>query len=448
MAFEIRVPRLGWSMEEGTFAGWHKKEGELVKTGDVLFSLEGEKATQEIESLDSGTLHIHPNSPTTGQVVAVGALLGVLLPKGESQSITSQNKQVDEETAQEQQQHTQADPGFEAPASPSIRRLARQKGITLADIQGSGKGGRILAEDLELKPAQDRKTPQSSNSRFATPRARKLAQNLGIDWGKIEGSGKGGRVRERDVQPDKASVKEISVRAPKSESIAIPLTQMRKRIAERLLLSRQTTVPVTITTKAEATQLVALRSQFKKTGGLVPAFTDILGKLVALCLVRHPILAGQWKGDHIAQPGPNGMHIGIAVDTDQGLLVPVVRDLANASLSEIAKETHRLAKQAREGKLSADAMQGGVFTISSLGSLGVEFFTPVINPPESAILGVGAIQNEAMPRDDGTFVAKLRLPLSLTFDHRIMDGAPAARFLKDLVLMIENPAAVLLTTQF
>lgn len=447
MAFEIRVPRLGWSMEEGTFAGWLKKEGDSVKAGEALFSLEGEKATQDIESLDSGVLHIHPDAPKAGKVVSVGALLGVLVPLGKSHSWGIQNAVPVLEAASEKLQPGPISPSAVPPASPSVRRLARQKGIDLGEIQGTGKGGRILAEDLNFKPAQTEGKTIFSESEYATPRARKRARDLGIDWREVRGSGKGGRVRERDLNSAPIGGDKTSKGPAKRDWITLPLTSTRKRIAERLLVSRQTTVPVTLTTKAEATQLVALRSQFKNAGGMVPAYTDILGKLVAFCLVRHPLLAAQWKGDHLIHPNAKGMHIGIAVDTDQGLLVPVIRDLVNSSLLEIAKESQLMGNLARKGKLPADCMQGGVFTISSLGSLGVEFFTPIINPPESAILGVGAIQNDAVPRDDGTMIAQKRLPLSLTFDHRIVDGAPAARFLKDLVLMIENPAAVLLAAQ-
>lgn len=445
MAFEIRVPRLGWSMEEGTFAGWLKKDGDLVKAGESLFSLEGEKATQDIESIDSGVLHIHPDFAKSGKVVPVGALIGVLVPFGESHAWGTSDGGHALQNTKASSQPIPLYQGIDPPASPSVRRLALQKGVTISEIQGTGKGGRILAEDLDKKLSKTVEITNSSQSTFATPRAKKLAKEFGIDWRIVKGSGKQSRVRERDIQSAKISTALNSNNNSQSDWVKLPLSSIRKRIAQRLLLSRQTTVPVTMTTKAEATQLVALRSQFKNAGGEVPAFTDILGKLVALCLVRHPLLAAQWKEDHLAYPHPKGIHIGIAVDTNQGLLVPVIRDMASTPLCEIAKQSLILAEQARLGKLPVETMQGGVFTISSLGSLGVEFFTPVINPPECAILGVGAIQNEAVPRENGTIVAQKRLPLSLTFDHRIVDGAPAARFLKDLVLMIENPAAVLLT---
>ena len=225
--------------------------------------------------------------------------------------------------------------------------------------------------------------------------------------------------------------------------VSVPLTTTRKRIAERLVQSRNQSVPVTLTTKANATQLVALRQQFKNAQDTVPSFSDILAKCVALCLVNHPLLAGRWKEDHLEHPKIDGMHIGVAVDTEQGLLVPVLRDLVHASLTDIAEKSSKLAQLARKGRLPVEAMQGGVFTLSSLGSLGVEFFTPVINPPETAILGVGAIQNEAIFQEDGSLIGQKRLPLSLTFDHRIVDGAPAARFLRDLVFLIENPSDAL-----
>lgn len=427
MAFEIRVPRLGWSMEEGTFVGWLKKEGDLVIAGENLFSLEGEKATQDIEALDSGILHIHPQSCKPGQVVAVGALLGALIPQGQSHSWNSPTPSAPATAQPTSPQST--------PAAPSVRRLARQKGISLESIQGSGRGGRILSEDLSSQPSVLPSRTTEPQASYATPRARKLAQKLNIDWKTVSGTGKGGRVRERDLLTIQTAT------TPLREGwIQVPVSFIRKRIAERLVQSRQNTVPVTMTTKADASALVQLREWYKKAGGVVPTFTDILGKLTALCLLKHPLLVSQWTGSHLESPPRHGIHIGIAVDTKQGLLVPVIRDLVHLHLLEIAKSSQELTAAARQGKLPAEAMQGGTFTISSLGSLGVEFFTPVINPPETAILGVGAIQNEVASREDGSFFAIKRLPLSLTFDHRIVDGAPAARFLMDLVGMIEKPA--------
>jgi pyruvate dehydrogenase E2 component (dihydrolipoamide acetyltransferase) len=221
----------------------------------------------------------------------------------------------------------------------------------------------------------------------------------------------------------------------------VPLTPMRRTIAARLMHSRQTTVPVTITARCDATALLSFRQQLKSLSSSVqhaiPTINDILVKLTAAALRQHPMLAATWAEDHLLLP--ESIHLGIAVDTEAGLLVPVIRDVGTSTLTQIAAQSQKLIAAARSGQLAAADMQGACFTLSNLGSLGVEAFTPVINPPESAILGIGAIVREAVPLDDGTFTARDRLTLSLTFDHRVNDGAAAARFLQTLRHLIEHP---------
>lgn len=217
---------------------------------------------------------------------------------------------------------------------------------------------------------------------------------------------------------------------------------MRRAIAARLMHSRQTTVPVTITARCEATALLAFRQQLKSAGEkahlpVIPTLNDLFIKLTAGALRQHPMLTATWAEDHLLLP--DAIHLGVAVDTGEGLLVPVIRDVHSSTLTEIAARSQPLIAAARSGQLAAADMQGACFTLSNLGGLGVEAFTPVINPPESAILGIGAILREAVPLDDGTFTARDRLTLSLTFDHRVNDGAAAARFLQTLRHLIEHP---------
>ena len=203
--------------------------------------------------------------------------------------------------------------------------------------------------------------------------------------------------------------------------------------------SRQATAPVTLTTTVDATNLVNLRRQFKDAGPAgreVPSFTDFLIKLAALALREHPMLHARWAGDHIEVP--DEAHIGLAVDTDGGLMVPVIRGPAGLGLGQIAERSRDLIRRARERKLLPGEMQGGTFTITNLGAFGIEAFTPIINPPEAAILGLGRISRQPVMVGDQV-VGRDRLSLSLTFDHRIVDGAPAARFLQALGQMIENP---------
>lgn len=444
MAQEITIPRLGWSMEEGVFSGWLKQDGDTIRCGDPLFELEGEKAIQEIEAVDAGILRIPANSPEPGSMVKVGAVVGYLAAEGESlpfgeisdaSAIDPRITELSEDTPYLPIKTIAGDAAMPPVAGPAVRRMAREVGVALDQIAGTGRGGRILAEDIERVSLQLLPSPLTP---VASPRARRVAAELKIDWTQLTGTGVGGRIREQDV---------LAARRPSPVGRRIPLTSRRKVIAQRMLASRQQTVPVTLTTKADAANLVNLREQFKTTNGEspIPGYQDIITKLVAGALRRHPLLGGRWDEDAIVLPADNEVHIGMAVDTDDGLLVPVLHNAAKLSLIELAAKSRKLVNQARAGKLTAADMQGSVFTITNLGAFGIDAFTPIINVPETAILGLGAIRREPVVLDDGGIVSRYQLTLSLTFDHRILDGAPAARFLQDIAKAIANPSAALLS---
>jgi len=414
MPIEIQLPRLGWSMEEGKFVAWLKQPGERVKAGEPLFTLESDKAAQDVESTDSGILALAPDAPQPGDVVTVGRVLGWLLAEGEHAPAAS----------------PQASPTDSGRPAESFSEPNPQ----------SKSAGLPAAEDGQIP---------------ASPRARRAAREHHVDLKPLTPTGKGGRIRERDVlavaKAQLTSASSIAVSGMK----ALPVSQTRRTIAARLMHSRQTTVPVTITCRSDATQLVALRRQLKAEGEagkitLVPTLNDILVKLTGAALRQHPLLTGVWAEDRILVP--DTIHIGIAVDVnmastsgessaagESALIVPVIRDVCSASLAHIAAQSQKLIAAARAGTLTAADMQGACFTVSNLGTFGIETFTPVINPPESAILGIGAIVREAVPLDDGSFAARERMSLSLTFDHRVIDGAPAARFLQSLRQLIEQP---------
>lgn len=432
MAFEIRVPRLGWSMEQGTFLGWLKKDGDRVNAGDVLYELEGEKATQEIEATDAGILRIPTESPTAGTVVPVGSLLGFLVKAGES---TPAFTRVPVGAAEAPTK----DRFFAAP--PSVRRLARQTGVDLSTVSPMDPSGRISHEDVRRAAESRRRTGAAppvettmrTNRAVATPRARRAANELGVDWRGLEGSGRNGRIRERDVR---------SATGLELGGGSVPITTFRRTIADRMLASRQNTAPVTLTTRADATQLVQLRKRYlegpDRAGA--PSYTDVFIKVVAEILSRHPILSARWEGDRLVLPNLDSVGIGVAVDTPDGLIVPVVRDVPRLSLEEISAKTLELIARARTRRLAAADMQGGAITITNLGAFGVDAFTPIINLPEAAILGLGAIRREAVVNERDQIVVRDVITLSLTFDHRIVDGAPAARFLQDVVMGVEDVA--------
>ncbi len=461
MPHEIRVPRLGWSMEEGTFVGWLKKPGEHVVAGEALFELEGEKALQDIESVDEGILHLPPGSPQPGIVVAVGSLLGYLLAPGEP----APSAQPDQDAAPSGQTPSLAEAATIAasppPAGPAVRRQARELGIDLSRISGSGGSGRITQADV-LAHAGSRNEPIAPPNHpadrprhpaaalpVATPRARRVAAELGIDWTGLSGTGRDGRIRDADVRAaaDRNSSSASKTHAGRTKMTATPLSTRRQTIARRLWASYEQTVPVTLTTAADATNLVALREQFRSASAeSVPSYTDVVARLAGVVLTKHPQVAVRWGDDHrsLLSPADHQFDIGIAVDTSDGLLVPVVRDVIHKSLLDVAREAAMLIGRARSGNLTVAEMQGALFTITNLGALGVDAFTPVINAPEIAILGLGAIRREPVVMPDDRILPRDRMTLSLTFDHAAVDGAPAAAFLRDICSAIENPAAHLL----
>jgi pyruvate dehydrogenase E2 component (dihydrolipoamide acetyltransferase) len=385
MAIEITVPRLGWNMDQGVFVGWNKNEGDLVQAGEPLFSLETDKAVQEVESLDSGRLRIALGAPKPGEIVRVGTVIGSLHPPDEFEPVP-------------------------------------ERGHFVAPV------------------------PRSS------PRARRKARELEIAWSTVAGTGRSGRIRERDVVAAAAGREVLTGSSSElvsdSEFQIVPIDATRRAIAERVMQGAHSTAPVTVTTSIDATNLVNLRQQFKavaaqsgmeKDGAI--GYTEIAIKLAALALQRHPMLNSRWDGGRILVF--RGVHVGLAVDTDAGLLVPVIRDVPGLSLRQVAARSRELIARARCRALSFEELQGGTFTITNLGSFGIDAFTPIINVPQCAVLGMGRIVRQVFPHDS-QFAVRERMTLSLTFDHRCVDGAPAARFLQTLGGLLENPSAWLL----
>ena len=398
MAIEITVPRLGWSMDEGVFVEWLKADGDQVAAGDMLFVLEGEKAAQEIESFDSGILALDNQSPTGGETVAVGQVLAHLIDTGETPpALPELVGQTDPTTA----------------ASRTMNETATSSGATRSTLRSS-------------------------------PRARRVAAELNVDWTTAAGTGRDGRIREVDVRQLAHSSAHTPQATPDGQSAAasdgraVAVTAIRQTIAERMVAGTNQTAPVTLQTRCDATALVGARNAIKATDALlVPTYSDMVMYLTSRVLKSHAALQGQWRQDHIWLP--NVVHMAFAVDTPGGMLAPVVNDCDRKSLAEVASQTTDLAAAARDRTLTAQQLSNGTFTITNLGSYGVEVFTPIINLPQSSILGLGQIAQQPAVVD-GHVLARWTLPLSLTFDHRVIDGAPAARFLADLKQAIEAAA--------
>jgi pyruvate dehydrogenase E2 component (dihydrolipoamide acetyltransferase) len=314
-------------------------------------------------------------------------------------------------------------------------------------LKGSGRTGRIVERDVRQAAALAQIAVARAGETLpgearVSPVARRVAQELGVDLAQLAAQMPGKRIERADVE---AAVKQAAPvagvpAAPTLATRSVPITPVRRMTAERMASSAHTTAPVTLTTEVDATELVRLRNQLKGDGAqVVPSYTDLLGKLVAQALMEHPQVNARFEGESIVQSAT--VNMGIAVDTERGLLVPVVRDAQAKSLRQIAQESATLIERAKSGRISQDELHGGTFTITNLGMFEIDAFTPIINLPECAILGVGRIVPKQVVVDVEAERVAIRhmLALSLTFDHRLVDGAPAARFLQRVKQYIEKP---------
>jgi len=409
MALEIVVPRLGWSMEEGTFGEWLKPDGATVARGEPLFVLEGEKSAQDIEAVDSGILRIPAGGPRPGDTVKVGQVLAWFVQPGEELPAAASSSEA-------------------RPVPTSVQPAAAPHPAASGAVPAAPAPGVAVA------------APPPQATVTASPRARRAAKELGVELGGIQGTGVTGRIRERDVlhaAPTTSTAGGPRVAPP---SVPVGLTTIRKTIAARMLESSTQTAPVTLHRKCDASNLVNLRRQFQATAipgsTAAPTYTDLIVKLVACVLGEFPEVRTQWLP---AGPGiPPTIDLAVAVDTPQGLLAPVLKKVESQTVRQLSANLRSLAERARSGQLGADELSGGCFTITNLGTHGVEYFTPIINLPQAAILGLGRIASEPVVLE-GSVQVREQLPLSLTFDHRIIDGGPAARFLAAVAQAIENP---------
>lgn len=450
MAFEVTMPRLGWSMETGKLAEWLKKDGDRVEAGEILFSVEGDKAIQEVEALESGILRIPPDTPPPGQEMPVGTVLAYIVQPGERAPFESRTAAapISVTSALAPESPLLAPEPVSAPGrtrhglpaiSPRARRVAQELGVEWAALTGSGRSGRIVERDVRQAAHARQPEPQIRVS----PVARRLAKEAGINLAELAAQQPGRSIEREDVAEAIAVRVAAAPVAPAPAAPAdqvTPITNVRRTIAERMAASAQTAAAVTLTTEADATELVRLRDQLKNDAAQpVPTYNDVLAKLVAQALTEHPALNAHLEGDTILQA--TAISIGIAVDTERGLLVPVLHDVQSKSLRQIAAESAALIDKARNGRVTVDELRGGTFTITNLGMYDIDAFTPIINLPECAILGVGRIvpKQVVVDAEAGRLAIRHMAFLSLTFDHRLVDGAPAARFLQRVKQYVEKP---------
>jgi pyruvate dehydrogenase E2 component (dihydrolipoamide acetyltransferase) len=403
---EIIMPKMGDAMTEGKVVRWYKKPGDDVKKGEPVLEIETDKVNLDLEAESDGKLG--ELAAQEGQMVPVGGVLAQILGEGETATVTEpQRRSTDKKD--------------------SVKKTTGE-----------------YAEAIETKgPRRDKSAPQQPSNpppqqptfdrRRSSPLARRMARDLGVPLESLQGSGPQGRIIAKDVL---GGAPAPSPAQPSLESKSIPLTAMRRTIAKRLAESTGPIPHFYLTVDLDVTNLLSVRQQLIDIEGTKLSLNDFVVRAAALALRHHPNVNASWGDDAIAQHGE--IHIGIAVSTPEGLITPVVRNADQKSVRQIGDDVRALAEKAKNRKLAPNDYQGSTFTISNLGAWGIEEFTAIINPPNSAILAIGAAEARAVVVDR-QIVVRDRMKITMSCDHRVIDGAAGADFLKTLRQYIEQP---------
>jgi pyruvate dehydrogenase E2 component (dihydrolipoamide acetyltransferase) len=426
MATAIVMPKLGNSVESSVIVTWKKKKGDSISQGEAICEIETDKATIDVESPAAGTVldiffAAGDDVPVMTPIAAIGEAgedVSALRPASAAPAAAPAPAVAVVPVATVAVSAAAPVSDFVG-ISPRARHLAERKEVEIEGVAGTGPGGRIIERDVQAALV---------NRPKLTPLARSMVEAGDF----VAPSGVGGRITSKDLQPSAAPAAATPVVAD-DEVTVIPLKGTRKIISERMLASMQTTAQLTMNTSAEAVALQSYRARLKESseelGLRKVTINDLILFTVSRTLPNFPDVNALFTGDSIAQH--RDVNLGFAVDTPRGLLVPVIRGAHRLSLKQISAEARRLADAAQTGKMSPDELNGGTFTVTNLGSLGIETFTPILNPPQVAILGVGGISLKAVDSDEGVeFVPHLNL--SITINHQVVDGAPGARFLQAL----------------
>ncbi|MFA6456498.1 MAG: dihydrolipoamide acetyltransferase family protein [Bacteroidota bacterium] len=394
MATKMLMPKLSDTMEEGIILKWRKKEGESIKSGDILADIQSDKADMEQEAYDSGViLKLYAKE---GEGVKVGAPLAIIGKAGEDITVLLAETAAAPSALKQEHVTAVAAPAPVPIPAPSINTDARIK---------------------------------------ASPLAKKIAQEKNIDLGTVAGSGPFGRIVKADVESRSGSSMPRKVLAP-LQTKEIPLSMMRKTIAKRLLESKNTIPHFYLTIEMNMKRAMDFRAAFNEAAGTKISYNDIVMKAVALALRENPKANSSFYGDKIVQHGR--IDISVAVAVDEGLITPVIRNADQKTLPEISTETKELAKRARENKLKPEEFTNGTFTVSNLGMFDVENFAAIINPPEGAILAVGSIVEKPVV-ENSQIVVGHTMKVTMSCDHRVVDGAIGAQFLQSFKKIMENP---------
>ena len=496
MPHQVTMPMLGLTMEEGTITEWLKQEGDTVDKEEPLFVVETDKSAVEVGAPASGVVQKILVPP--GKAVSVSTPIAVIAEPGEAAAggasaaggaATAVPSAVPTPTPSPPPGPSSAPasavasapaaasaPGARARVSPRARMIARELGIDPTSLRGSGPEGRVVERDVRAQAsAQPAVAAAAATERVvASPLARKLAAEHGVDLAQISGTGPNGRITEKDVTAH-VQAREAAAAAPTvaaapsvpaapaaplapaaptpaaaSAGTVEPLNRVRRITAERMATSARSVARVTLLMEVDMTEAVRFRGQlageFERRYGTRLGYDAMIAKASAIALGEHPHVNAQWQEGTDGQPPglrlQAEINVGVAVAAEQGLLVAVVREADKKSLHQVNADLAAMVEKSRQNRLGPAELSGSTFTITNLGGYGVESFTPIVNPPESAILGVGRIARKPAVVDDQVVVRDL-MHLSLSFDHRVVDGAPAAQFLQRIKQVLEAPYILL-----
>ncbi|MBC7673415.1 MAG: pyruvate dehydrogenase complex dihydrolipoamide acetyltransferase [Polaromonas sp.] len=449
MATKVFMEALSPTMEEGKLVKWLKNEGDAVKTGDPIGEVETDKAIMELVARGDGILR--KRLIAEGDSAPVGTLVGVIATADENIDAL-----IGGAAAAAPAAAAPADTAAPAPAAPAAAPAAAQ---VVAAAPAGADASRVVAKDdaaatsavatpTTTAASSQSPVPSSQAPQRSSPLARRLATEKGLDLGKVQGSGPNGRIIKRDIEaaaqggtgatqptsPDRQAVRPSDHQSDFSD---VPLSTIRKIIAKRLGESIGPIPTFYLTAELDLTRVMEMRAAMTELGDeFKVSVNDVLLKAIAIALSQHPEVNAHWNGDHIRYH--NRVHLGMAVATDDGLIVPVIWDADTKGMSQISREAKELAKRARERKLKPEEFTGSTFSVSNLGMFGIDQFTAIINPPEAAILAIGAGEDKVVVVD-GEPVVRKRVRVTMSCDHRIIDGAVGAKFLQTLRRLVENP---------
>ncbi len=442
MSVNVTMPKMGMTMKVGKVSKWYKHEGDSLEKGENLFQVETEKITNKIESPGTGILFqiVVPE----GSTVPVGTILAVIAQAGEQ---PERIEGIHAGEVVEVKAEAGKPPSAEAKtsvvkekrilATPSARRVAKELDVDLTLVTGTGPDGKIKDADVLKFHEEGPPAPK------ITPLAAEMVKQEGLEISTITGTGENGKITRRDVERALAALKVAPQEEPSLVKV-IPFEGIRRVIADNMHASLQNAAQLTAFTEVDVTEMVRfrdlMRAEYKKDESVKISYNDIIVMATARVLMGHRIMNSTLVGEEILVH--DTVHLGIAVALSEGLIVPKLRNAEKKNLLQIAREVRQLAQKARDGALSVEDVTDGTFTISNVSMLGMDGFTPVLNPPETGILGVGrVIEKPAV--FNGEIAIRHMMTLSLTFDHRVVDGAPAMTFLNDLARYLSQPMLIM-----